>query len=217
VLQGPLRGARWIAAAHTNGCWLGTYELPKQRAFVRLARRGDTVWDIGANAGFYTLLASRLVGPGGAVVALEPLPRNVGYLRRHIAANRCGNVQIIEAAALDDEGHARMAASAPATARVTAAGDIVVRMTTLDTLVFRDGLPAPHLIKIDVEGAEAAVLKGAWGVLGRYRPTILLSTHSEELRHECHAVLRRLGYVLTLEMGGEHIEASDEVIASPAV
>lgn len=88
VLQGRLRGARWIVGAGTHGCWLGSYEYGKRRLFERLVRPGQVVWDVGANAGFYTLLASRLVGSTGSVVAIEPLPRNLSYLRRHLELNR---------------------------------------------------------------------------------------------------------------------------------
>src|SRR6266568_1109680 len=58
VLQGRLRGARWIVGSSTHGCWLGTYESPKQHAFAAALRPGDLVVDAGANAGFYTLLAA---------------------------------------------------------------------------------------------------------------------------------------------------------------
>src|SRR5689334_1113570 len=72
VLQGPLKGMRWTAGAHTHGCWLGSYELSKQQLFARTLKPGGVLYDIGANAGFYTLLGSRLLGPEGRVYAFEP-------------------------------------------------------------------------------------------------------------------------------------------------
>src|SRR5574341_673203 len=98
VLQGRLRGKRWIVGASVHGCWLGSYEYDKQKRFVREIKKGDVVYDIGAHVGFYTLLASELVGPSGQVIAFEPLPRNLGYLHRHLALNSCKNVTVIEAA-----------------------------------------------------------------------------------------------------------------------
>jgi FkbM family methyltransferase len=98
ILQGPLRGMLWIAGAGNHGCWLGSYEQEKQNLFCRHVHRGDVVYDIGANAGFYTLLASKLTGDEGTVFSFEPLPRNVAYLRRHLELNRIGNCTVLECA-----------------------------------------------------------------------------------------------------------------------
>lgn len=62
VLQGSLRGRKWIVGSSNHGCWLGSYEWKKQRLFTRTVSSGDVVFDIGAHVGFYTLLASVLVG-----------------------------------------------------------------------------------------------------------------------------------------------------------
>ncbi|HWZ58637.1 MAG TPA: FkbM family methyltransferase, partial [Gemmatimonadaceae bacterium] len=107
ILGGPLRGWRWIPAAASHGCWLGTFERAEQDVFARTVRPGDVVYDLGANVGFYTLLAARLAGPTGRVVAFEPVPRNLGYLRRHIALNQCENVTVVAAAVSDRSGTAR--------------------------------------------------------------------------------------------------------------
>ena len=72
ILQGPLRGARWVVGSGTHGCWLGTYELPKVELFAGTIQEGMTVFDIGAHAGYYSLIASRAVGGAGHVVAFEP-------------------------------------------------------------------------------------------------------------------------------------------------
>src|SRR3989454_7017615 len=81
IRQGALRGKRWVVGSSTHGCWLGSYEYTKRKLFESYVIAGDVVYDIGANVGFYTLLASVLVGRGGQVVAIEPLPRNIAYLR----------------------------------------------------------------------------------------------------------------------------------------
>ena len=59
ILQGPLRGARWVVGSGTHGCWLGTYELRKLELFAGTIQEGMTVFDIGAHAGYYSLIASR--------------------------------------------------------------------------------------------------------------------------------------------------------------
>src|SRR5437868_6376075 len=84
VLTGELRGSKWIAGAASHRCWIGTYEKEVQAVFTSKVRSGDVVYDLGANAGFYTLLASRLVGDDGHVYAFEPNPENLHYLNEHV-------------------------------------------------------------------------------------------------------------------------------------
>jgi len=216
VLQGPLRGAKWIIGSHTHGCWIGTYEASRQRALERLVTPGMVVYDLGANVGFYTLLAARLVGADGLVVAFEPLPRNLHYLRRHVALNACGNVMVIDAAVSDRAGVATLRADGSATARLGAGGDILVRTLTLDDAVFGQGLRPPAILKMDVEGAELDVLRGAARTLETWRPILLLSTHSTALRRECHRVLAGAGYSLRAEAGHGAAGSTDEIIATPA-
>ena len=55
ILQGRLKGKKWIKGSGVNGYWLGTYELEKQKMFEKNIKRGDVVFDIGANVGIYSL------------------------------------------------------------------------------------------------------------------------------------------------------------------
>ena len=91
ILQGGLRGKRWIIGSSNEGCSLGSYEFHKRRIFERTIRPGSAVFDIGAHVGFYTLLSSVIVGPGGRVFAFEPLTVNFEYLRRHLELNSVTN------------------------------------------------------------------------------------------------------------------------------
>ena len=75
ILTGRLRGRKWIVGSGVHSCWIGSYELEKQLAFARVTPFGGTVLDLGANVGFYTVLAAELVGPSGRVHAFEPVPR----------------------------------------------------------------------------------------------------------------------------------------------
>src|SRR5437868_8178233 len=81
VLQGRLRGKKWVVGSGEHGYWLGSYEAVKQKAFVAVASGKQVVYDVGANVGFYSLLAATLVTKGGRVFAFEPLPRNLFFLR----------------------------------------------------------------------------------------------------------------------------------------
>jgi hypothetical protein len=109
VVQGPLRGYRWIVGAGPHGLWLGTYEGAKQKRVIQAIKKGDTVFDIGANAGIYTLLFSEYVGQYGKVHAFEPLPENLTYLRQHVGINRLQNVSIHGLAVASKAGKARFA------------------------------------------------------------------------------------------------------------
>jgi protein-L-isoaspartate O-methyltransferase len=112
IMQGRLRGYRWIVGSSTHGCWLGSYEREQQRVLERRLASGDVVFDIGSHVGFYTLLASVLVGERGRVVAFEPIPESLRYLDTHLRINAIGNVEVIAAAVSDRAGRARVAAGA---------------------------------------------------------------------------------------------------------
>jgi len=213
ILQGKLRGKRWIAGAHTHGCWLGTYEIEKQKLFTQTVESGATVYDIGANVGFYTLLSSVLVGPQGCVYAFEPLPRNVGFLREHIRLNGIANATVVEAAVSDRSGETNFDDSTgSATGHIKPSGGLRIKMVKLDEFIADNNLPSPDCLKIDVEGDEMLVLWGAKLLLKSQRPKLFLSTHSAELRDQCCAFLTSLGYQFRA-IGRRAIEDTDELLA----
>jgi FkbM family methyltransferase len=190
ILKGPLRGSRWVAGSATHGCWLGTYEQSTQATLTELIHPGMTVFDVGANVGFFTLLASRLVGPAGRVYAFEPLPRNIAYLRHHLALNGVeARVEVVPAAVSDRHGAGLFAAGAnPLMGRLSDAGDIV-------TTVRLDDFPVPHVVKMDIEGGEVAALDGAPNMLAA-EPSLFLSTHGAGAHEACMTRLERAGYAL---------------------
>jgi len=215
ILAGPLRGLRWTVGSHTHGCWLGSYEKANQIHWERHLKPGMAVFDIGANVGFYTLLASVLVGPSGRVVAFEPLPRNLGFLHGHVSRNRRDNVRIIEAAVAEVPGEATFEDVAHGSmARLSTRGSIRVKVVALDDLTDRGEIPEPQMMKIDVEGAEIEVLKGATRLIQRARPTLFLSTHGADVHAACLTLLGGWGYRCTA-MDNEPIECSREVLAVP--
>jgi FkbM family methyltransferase len=213
ILQGRLRGKRWIARAHTHGCWLGSYEIEKQKLFESRVRPGDTVFDIGANAGFYTLLASVIVGQMGHVYAFEPLPRNIHFLSAHVRLNRIPNVTIIEAAVSDKSGQAYFDDSPGSSmGHLAPEGKMGVDTVGIDELVAENQIGLPDYIKIDVEGAELLVLSGARKTLERARPSIFLATHGPAIHRECCAFLNDLGYTVEA-LSGEDLDNTDELYA----
>jgi len=200
VVQGPLRGKRWIVGSSSHGCWLGSYEMTKQKAFSAAAKRGYSVFDLGANVGFYSLLASVLIGPEGRVFSFEPVPRNLDFLRAHMKLNRVTNCYIWEAAVGRSEGveyFDRGPNSSMGHLSPESRGSLRVRTVALDDLITSGKLPPPNLIKCDIEGGEYDALKGASETLAKYSPTIFLATHGSDIHRNCCDLLVGLGYRLT--------------------
>ena len=213
ILQGKLKGRKWVVGSSKHGCWLGSYEYHKRRLFEKLIHAGDTVYDIGAHVGFYTLLASILTGPAGRVYAFEPLPRNVRYLRKHLALNRVANVTVFEAAVTDTDGFTDFQESdSHLEGRVTPGGNLRLKTVSLDRLVTAATIAPPHFLKVDAEGAEFAVLTGAREILAQFRPVIFLATHGASLRRDCGNLLTSLGYRLR-PVPGDNSLLEDEIIA----
>ena len=220
VRSGVNRGLRWVVGSSTHGCWLGTYETGKQDAVRRLARPGMTIFDIGANAGFYTLAFSRLVGAQGRVYAFEPLAENVVNLLRHVAINNADNVTVIQAAAAHQPGIvAFQRAANNATGRITGSGWYQVPAISLDDLIQKGTLPVPDIVKMDVEGAESRVLEGALSLLRSKNTVWLIAIHDEEQARHCQAILSDTNYRLYRLDGTELSPGplfTDEIYAVPA-
>lgn len=198
VLRGRLRGARWVTGSSFHAYWLGTFETRKRLLFERTIEPGQVVFDIGANVGYYTLLASSLVREQGKVYAFEPLPENLSYLRQHLVLNHIHNVEVIDAAVADMPGTASFDPSPNRSmGHITAHGALRVPVVSLDDLIANEHLPHPDCLKIDVEGAEVRVLQGALGILRRH-PKIFLATHGNTLHNECIELLERMQYSIRI-------------------
>jgi FkbM family methyltransferase len=213
ILQGKLKGKKWIAGSYKHSCWLGCYEFYNQRFVTSVVKPGTVFFDLGANVGFYTLLASVLVGEKGQVFAFEPLPRNLNYLERHLRFNNVKNVTVIKAAVSDhsgktifydmgEEGGGGQISSAFNSKdnanntgnQTPCKATLPIDLVQLDSLVLEGKLPEPDYMKIDVEGAEADVLMGSQTILKTKHPIIFLSTHNSEVHHRCLRILDNLGY-----------------------
>ena len=193
VCGGRLKGtALFVDLSCEKYYWLGTHEERVQDALAEHVSAGFTVFDIGAHAGFFTLLASRLAGPNGRVFAFEPRPDNVERLRRNVEANGARNVHVVPAAVSDRSGAAAFIMHASTLEGRLAAADEMsaasVRTEAIDALV-RDGMAPPDLMKVDVEGAEGAVIRGAARTIDAERPLMLIEVHSVEAGREVAAAM----------------------------
>ncbi|WP_298920618.1 FkbM family methyltransferase [uncultured Nostoc sp.] len=197
ILQGPAKGMKWIVGSGVHGMWLGSYEADKQKLMTELSLEGTTVLDIGANVGFFSIFLSRLVGATGKVISFEPLPRNIEFIHQHIQLNKIDNIEVISAAVSDKLGKNNFASShLYAQGYLTDNGDLEVSVITLDSLHNLTNLVS--LVKIDVEGAEANVLKGGEKFFQEHRPIILLATHGKKQTNDCQVILHKYNYFMTL-------------------
>jgi FkbM family methyltransferase len=199
IRTGRAKGMKWIVGSSLHGCWLGTYELDKQRIIDRLIKPGMTAYDVGSQSGFYTLLLSRLVGTTGQVVSFEPCPYEARYLLDHLRINAIKNVRVIQAAVGAARGLRAFTVDRGITQNClteTNTSPLTVTVLDLDSL---DEAP-PDLIKMDIEGGESEALKGASRILSERRPIILVALHGPEHRRACPEILRAAGYrVFTFE------------------
>jgi FkbM family methyltransferase len=144
----------------------GVWEPAVSRAFELLVKPGDTVADVGANIGYYSLLSAHLVGEAGTVAAIEAHPRTAESLRANVSANGRSNVRVVEAAASDREGTLPLF-EAPATnigmtstRRESGFAFLCdVKSEPFHAMLTEDEKAALSLIKIDIEGAEIPVLR----------------------------------------------------------
>lgn len=190
----------------------GTNEIPVQEALQRHTTPGSVVFDIGANVGFFTVLAARLVGADGRVFAFEPVPENAAQIRRNAGLNRLDNITVVEKAVTDTAGRGQLvlarysggAALSTAERPPDATDAVTVDLVTIDGAIRGGDIAPPSVVKIDVEGAEIEVLRGMTETLRAHRPTVICeidgpaeSAVTEKLS-ACIEFVERLGYRTTM-------------------
>ena len=181
VVAGPNAGRVWTLASAGRGFLTGRFERDRVAAILALLRPGDVLWDIGAHKGYVTLAGARRVGPHGAVIACEPSRRNLAALRRHVAWNRAVTVKVVDVGLSRADGEASFGGTGSSITYRLGHGDETVRVRRLDRLV-AEGLPAPTVAKIDVEGEEAGVLEGMGEHLGGCRVVFVAVHHAAAYR-----------------------------------
>jgi FkbM family methyltransferase len=217
--------ARWLVAPLDTGPWVrvsgvsdfewavlaGARSPEGQTAarFIQLLAPGQVVLDVGANVGYYALTAAARVGPGGRVIAFEPGPAVAARLRENAGLNGLSNLTVVEAAVADRPGVRRFhlgedsEGSSLYDAVPGTAGEVDVRVVTLDDESV--GLGRVDVVKIDAEGAEVGVLRGARRLLtDPHAPAVMLEANPVTLRAAgeslatLRAELESLGYAIEL-------------------
>jgi FkbM family methyltransferase len=205
VYFGPLKGKKWIYSSGYSQYFMGDYEKEVVDVFYEYAKKSKVIYDIGANIGYYTLIASKAINKNDKVYAFEPFPENVSVLKSNIEANEHQNIQVLDFAISNNVGVASFSNSDNNVANTLCEDSptfkenksIEVKTTTIDELVFNNTIEAPDLIKMDVEGTELEALIGAEKTLKEHHPIIFLSTHNchiPGIHKKCIDYLVNIGY-----------------------
>jgi FkbM family methyltransferase len=212
IETGPLAGKVWVRFMRTynDQYCSGTYEPGIQKALAKHLRPGMVFYDIGANAGFFSLLGSLLVGPSGRVISFEPHPATARSCKAQLKANSLENVTVVVAAVTDTVGTAELSDGEYSVMTSlkdagTAPKTITVATTTLDREITE--YPVPDVVKIDIEGAEIDALRGAHVLIDNNKPIFLVELHSKELATQYEALMKAYGYQ-TFSTEGEIVSPS---------
>lgn len=202
VQRGPAQGL-WLRLNPRTGkdYFVGGGEPEVQEVLQRHLRPGMTFYDVGANIGFFSMIAARIVGNKGRVVAFEADPEIATRLREHMAQNQFRWVTVVEKAVWSEPKTVYFARTDPATSpdrglgHVATLGEgdtIEVTSVTLDEFSLR--YSPPDFIKCDVEGAEVEVFRGAERLLRQKRPPIVCEMHSAGNQRMLVETFQGLGY-----------------------
>ncbi len=214
-----------LSHAHLGSIAFGNLESAVQEAMVRHLGSGGVFYDIGANLGFFSLLGAHLAGlEAGHVYAFEAAPENAEAIRRNAALNGVANITVVEKAVaarsgvgrlqvVDDQSWSKLEdyGEHPYTEQV-----IEVELVAIDELLRAGEIRPPTLVKIDVEGAEIAVLEGMRATIAEHRPAIICELH--DTHREFVAAMSEHGYRLINLEGTIPVEqegASAHALALP--
>lgn len=223
ISAGPLAGREVLIDLRGSGAWVdmiaGRFDAEIYTALGRvLPASGGILWDVGAHIGFHTLGFAVIVGPAGRVVGFEPNPSNRERLRQNLEKNPdlAARIEILPCALSEREGESAFVIShdvdtgtssmsfldgtTPAVDPGFSSGwdRIVLPTRTVDALIRDGAVPAPDALKIDVEGAELLVLRGAADTLRSVCPTVIVEAHSARLVFEVQQWFVSHGYEVQL-------------------
>jgi FkbM family methyltransferase len=181
------------------GDWLGqyvyltgVYEPPTAHVISTLLSPGDTFIDVGANSGFFTLLASNQVGPTGRVLSFEPLPSMRRRIMENISLNGMENVTLYGAALSNTVGEVTFYEGPQGHKGISSMRPIgetsaILQVPTMPLDNLADKIPSIKLIKIDVEGAEQLVIEGMERLLAQHHPYLVIEITDQYLKPFGHS------------------------------
>ena len=204
ILIGELKGYKY--KVNENSGWspiYGGWESEAQKAYAKFIKRGDTIYDLGANTGIHSILFAKLIGSQGQVFAFEPLLENTREIESIIELNSIKNITIISKAIGDFVGttnflvgkHNKQGSVVGIGCETETKVEVEVEVTTLDELIGK-GLALPDFIKIDIEGAESMALKGFSESIIQCYPTFAIDLHTPQEDIKVAYFLKTYGYKL---------------------
>ena len=180
VADGPAAGVKLVGERRSLAWLSGRVEPEVQSVLERELVTGGVFVDAGASIGFFSLLAARIVGPTGRVIAFEPQPAAAASIRGNAALNAFEQVTVVEAALSAGPSTVVFQGVGTATAHVAGEDDaqgLRVSCVSLDDFLAAHPSLVPDLVKIDVEGHEGAVLAGMRTTLAERAPALVIELH----------------------------------------
>ncbi|MGV6861812.1 MAG: FkbM family methyltransferase [Putridiphycobacter sp.] len=199
-----LKDALWNVSIPDSRYIIGNYEPNLADVIKGEMEKGKQLIDIGANAGYFSILASNYGDKSIEHFAFEPMPENLNLLKQHIKANHINNIKVYGFALSDKNGEIEFSNSKNLAANtykqessMFRGEKIKVKTIQLDSFEDKDLVAKNCFLKIDVEGAELDVLNGAKKFLEVNKPNLLLATHDchvKNVKRDCLIFLENLGY-----------------------
>ena len=170
-----------------TGILTGRWDADVGRVLCEVVRPGGVLFDIGANSGVMSMEAAQAVNGDLSVIAFEPQPELATACAVSAHLNGFERVRVLRCLLGQEGGEAALfvpqySVHASVVSRSSDSRKIPCRVYALDELVQSGAIPAPDVIKIDVEGAELDVFRGARGVLKKHKPTILFESDKNSNR-----------------------------------
>lgn len=181
---------------------LGHYEADYIRLLASMVKPDETVIDIGANEGYITFPLSMKIGEGGHAFAIEPHPSNVRMLKANITLNALNNITVIQKAVSDKPGRLNMYGDRAWGTLLKQQSNnlpsvISVEVDTLDAIFTNNPLRQLSLIKIDAEGSEIRVIRGAHELITSNRPIVAFEINLTLLAYEVISVQEAFDFFLS--------------------
>jgi FkbM family methyltransferase len=164
----------------------GVLEPLVTEIFEKTIRKGDVVLDIGANIGYYTLIAARKIGAEGRVYAFEPEPANFELLKKNVKLNNYRNVVLENKAVSNKNGTSKLYIHPTSTGghSLTQKSDVQIQVETVTVDSYFEKMERIDLVKMDIEGAETLVIQGMSDVLRKNKQLkIIMEFDLKTVRH----------------------------------
>lgn len=225
ILLGPAKGiVMSLELRHEKAYWLGIHEHKVQKFLMEVVGTGSVFYDLGANIGFYSLMAARLIGSSGRCFAFEPVPGNVERLEHNIRLNEMDQISVVPMAVSHAVGESLFKLGVNDSmgtliySEYTEIGknSISVPVTTIDHFVFSDGNPPPDVVKMDIEGGEGKAVAGMREVFQRFRPCLICEVSGGESASQVWNALKSMDYKI-YDVSGNLIENTPSYINIIAV